>query len=286
MVGGMRWQRKKIRPNIGTKYEGVAKLQYIPPGAPQDARRMNSGSQKSNMVWVSRCGQQIMLTHHQLARTFVSVSSKGDVMCTSKAFLVADESTEMGRNIFAAVQPSNVQLGGNYTYSYCMIWFISHEKFDSKNLIPPAPALPSCDIPGTQGRMNPYTAQGNSVYQTGTMTILGSGNTVHSTGISENIPLTHYTEPLRFGERHIPCWHALPRKRSLRQVCKLSRSVGGWPNTPNCNGGLNNAVNAPFNWVINNQQLECVILFAGNTAGNYYNICGGTVAAAKLVPIR
>lgn len=96
-----------------------------------------------------------------------------------------------------------------------------------KNLIPPAPALPSCDAPGTQGRISPYTAQGNPVYELGTMTIMGSGNTVHSMGISGNIHLTPYTGSLRRGERHISCWHTLPRKRPLRPICELSRSVIG-----------------------------------------------------------
>ncbi|KAJ6597670.1 hypothetical protein DFH09DRAFT_1071651 [Mycena vulgaris] len=153
------------------------------------------------------------------------------------------------------------------------------QTFNWANLIPPAPALPSCDIPGTEGRISPYTVQGNPPYQIGTLTILGSGNTNHyALGSGTSLAGVHYLGN-DLGVKYANCQGVWEVDQSL--------PIPGLPDANialNCDGGLNNAVNAPFDWVINNQQLECVLLWEGNTAGgtleNSHTICGGTVAAA------
>lgn len=48
----------------------------------------------------------------------------------------------------------------------------------------------------------------------------------------------------------------------------------------NCNGQAGNSVVAPFNFVINNQQLGCVILNFNDGSNLFFNVCGATVAAA------
>ncbi|KAJ7624380.1 hypothetical protein FB45DRAFT_82299 [Roridomyces roridus] len=55
--------------------------------------------------------------------------------------------------------------------------------FTWQNLIPPAPTLPRCDIPGTTGQISlGQNAQGAYIFEIGAFRIMGSGNTVRIVG--------------------------------------------------------------------------------------------------------
>lgn len=67
-------------------------------------------------------------------------------------------------------------MGGRFTFiaSYPPSLMI-----EFKNLLPPAPTLPACNIPGTQGQVQlGLFPNGNPIMTTGTFRIMGSGNTV------------------------------------------------------------------------------------------------------------
>ncbi|KAJ7624381.1 hypothetical protein FB45DRAFT_1030537 [Roridomyces roridus] len=48
----------------------------------------------------------------------------------------------------------------------------------------------------------------------------------------------------------------------------------------NCNGQIGNTIIAPFAFVVNGQQLSCVLLNKNDGSGSYYTICGPSAAAA------
>ncbi|KAJ7734350.1 hypothetical protein DFH07DRAFT_928493 [Mycena maculata] len=153
------------------------------------------------------------------------------------------------------------------------------QSFAWANLIPPAPTLPACDIPGTQGQIQlGLSTTGTPIMAFNTYRIMGSGNTnYYAFGDGASLVGSHFVgqDLSTLGP-------------SCQGVWDLGLQTGpsGNPDANialNCNGQSGNDVAAPFTFVINNQQLGCVTLNSGVADGggvDYYVFCGATVAAA------
>ncbi|KAF8199218.1 hypothetical protein K438DRAFT_1583339, partial [Mycena galopus ATCC 62051] len=145
-------------------------------------------------------------------------------------------------------------------------------------LIPAAPTLPACDIPGTTGRqsLGPDT-QGNPVFQVGTLRIMGSGNTMfYSLGDGASLVGSHYIAN-DLSTSYAGCQGAYQIALSTIQAQPglIEATIA-----LNCNGQAGNSIVAPFNIVVNNQQVECVLLNKNDGSNGYFHICGATAAAA------
>ncbi|KAJ7636563.1 hypothetical protein FB45DRAFT_1138282 [Roridomyces roridus] len=143
--------------------------------------------------------------------------------------------------------------------------------FTWQNLIPPAPTIPDCNLPGTEGQVILYTnALGIPVVASGSFFILGSGNSnFHALGTTRSLSSPHYVaEDLTY----------------VGTGCAGVYSIGlGLPTAgPNfvdahiavdCNG-QQGKVATPFNFVVNDQQLLCILLNFNDGTNGYYTVCG------------
>ncbi|KAJ7500677.1 hypothetical protein B0H11DRAFT_786776 [Mycena galericulata] len=150
------------------------------------------------------------------------------------------------------------------------------QTFNFASLAPPTPTLPNCDIPGTSGLLSVgFDSSGNPVYQTGTLRVMGSGNTeFYSLGAGASLVGSHYLANDLSGS-FANCGGVWALGQSTPQAGLTEVNIA-----LNCNGQSGNSVVAPLNYVINNQQLDCVLVNVNDGSGDFYTICGATVAAA------
>ncbi|KAJ6553056.1 hypothetical protein B0H19DRAFT_1263474 [Mycena capillaripes] len=145
--------------------------------------------------------------------------------------------------------------------------------FTWQNLVPPAPILPACNIPGTTGTVILGTSAGVVFFLIGTYRTMGSGNTNHyALGPGASLHGSHYLgfDLFAQGASCAGAWEIA-----------LSTPRAGVPDANialNCNGHAGKVV-APFTFVVNNQQLSCVLL--NSPTGVVRHICAGTAAAAS-----
>ncbi|KAJ7500671.1 hypothetical protein B0H11DRAFT_1856122 [Mycena galericulata] len=150
------------------------------------------------------------------------------------------------------------------------------QTFNFANLIPTAPTLPNCDIPGTSGQLSVGSdSSGNPVFQVGTLRVMGSGNTeFYSFGAGASLVGSHYVAN-DLSSSFANCGGVWAVGQSTPQAGLTEVNIA-----LNCNGQSGNSIVAPLNFVINNQQLDCVLVNVNDGSGDFYNICGSTVAAA------
>ncbi|KAJ7617123.1 hypothetical protein FB45DRAFT_1063656 [Roridomyces roridus] len=153
---------------------------------------------------------------------------------------------------------------------------VNPQSFTFANLIPPAPTLPSCDIPGTQGRVSVGNdAQGNPVFEVATFHILGSGNTdFYAIGTGTSISnLHHIVNDL--STSYPNCVGSFQIAQNLPSAGFATANI-----TLNCNGQGGNHVNAPFTYVVNNQVLQCALLNKNDGSNTFFTICAPNLGAA------
>ncbi|KAF7359956.1 hypothetical protein MVEN_00722400 [Mycena venus] len=153
---------------------------------------------------------------------------------------------------------------------------VAPQTFNFAPLIPPPPNLPACNIPGTNGRLSlDLDAQGNPNYQNFVVRIMGSGNTnFYALGTGASLAGTHYVAN-DLSTTYAGC-------QGVYEIALDSPSAG-YPDAYialNCNNQVGNAVIAPFNFVVNNQQLQCVLFNKNDNSNGFYQICGPSAAAA------
>ncbi|KAJ7310018.1 hypothetical protein DFH08DRAFT_1049527 [Mycena albidolilacea] len=157
---------------------------------------------------------------------------------------------------------------------------ITAQTFTWQNLIPTAPTLPTCDIPGTEGILqfgiNPNGTPEPSV---STFRVLGSGRTdFYALGDGDDFAGDHF-----IGE------DLSAQFAACQGAWDIGLSNGATvPTTDaflnlNCNGQTGNQVTAGVSFVVNNQVLGCVSInseVAGGGGLLIYIICSSTTAAA------
>ncbi|KAJ7617107.1 hypothetical protein FB45DRAFT_1007742 [Roridomyces roridus] len=149
------------------------------------------------------------------------------------------------------------------------------------NLLPAPPTFPSCDMPGTKGRfMITRDYAGNPVYSAAAAwTIMGSGN-------AQYYALGPGTS-LAAGEHFIVNDLSTSCNGHCNGVYEMALAPAGTGYSAanielNCNGQTGNKlVAASFHFVVNGQQLQCVVINKNDGTNAYFTIYGPTVAAAK-----
>ncbi|KAJ7814784.1 hypothetical protein B0H14DRAFT_3476798 [Mycena olivaceomarginata] len=169
--------------------------------------------------------------------------------CTSRANNVF--------NYYANKMTTVANLGNNGVVPQCFPLYhtgITAQSFTWQKFIPPAPTLPLCNIPGTQGKIHfGQNPGGNPELSFSTFRILGSGRTdFYALGLGADFAGEHFiAEDLT----------------TLYSACS----------------GTGNQVTAPITFVVNNQVLDCVTInseLPGNAGITIYIICAGSNAAA------
>ncbi|KAJ7616055.1 hypothetical protein FB45DRAFT_1008226 [Roridomyces roridus] len=161
----------------------------------------------------------------------------------------------------------NLQFGGQPA--------IAAQTFNIANMIPAAPTLPTCNVPGTQGSIRwGLNQQGVAVNSPSNNRILGAGRMDYY-GLGNG---TDFSKDV------------LAASRPQGANCQNSWEIG-FVNSKTgvtpvfvdmaCNGVKTNKVNAPMSFVVNDQVLSCVMVdtSSGPSSGSVA-ICDSTQAAA------
>ncbi|KAJ7651433.1 hypothetical protein FB45DRAFT_1079260 [Roridomyces roridus] len=153
---------------------------------------------------------------------------------------------------------------------------IAPQSFTFGNLIPPAPTLPACDVPGTQGNIIlGQDSQGNDVVEAGVFRTMGSGNgQFYALGSGTSLAGIHWVAQ--------DLSAVYPNCGGAFQI-QLQDPSANFPDANialNCNGQSGNNIRAPFNFVFNNQILQCLLLNHNDGTSQFDTICASSTAAA------
>ncbi|KAJ7354049.1 hypothetical protein DFH08DRAFT_984259, partial [Mycena albidolilacea] len=150
--------------------------------------------------------------------------------------------------------------------------------FNFQSLLRPTPTVPNCNIPGTTGQLSVGAdAQGFPIISNPTLTtrIMGSGNTdFYAIDDGANLAGSHYVGDDLSSSYNGQC-------QGVYQIVRENPGPGFTTANIalNCNGQAGKVV-APFNWLVNNQQLVCVILSRNDGTNAFFHICGPSTGAA------
>ncbi|KAJ6582491.1 hypothetical protein DFH09DRAFT_912350, partial [Mycena vulgaris] len=154
------------------------------------------------------------------------------------------------------------------------------QTFTWQHLVPPAPTLPSCNFPGTPGRLSVrLDSAGSPVFQLRggrpvRQVILGSGNTdYYALGPGPTLSTPHYSAfDMNYMNKYPECkgvWLVsddhTPEKTTVEANIALD-----------CNNRGGNRVIAPFVFVIKNQQTGCTLVNSNDGSHTYLLICAHT----------
>jgi len=180
----------------------------------------------------------------------------------------------------------SANLGGTTVPScYSMFYTLSYNpsSFVWQPLIPAAPTLPLCDGPGTKGRMSVGSSSSGpnfivpdpSTPNPTIYTVMGSGNTAFfalGSGLS-------------LGTSH---WFAIPitgfntcnSVYDVRDVSPDARLLD-LNVALDCGAQTGSGMTAPFNFVLNGQQLVCTLMNFNDGSGKFNILCGSSQTAAE-----
>ncbi|KDR76862.1 hypothetical protein GALMADRAFT_138903 [Galerina marginata CBS 339.88] len=159
--------------------------------------------------------------------------------------------------------------------------------FTWMNLIPPAPALPVCDTPGTHGGISlSTTSAGTPNYIAGNgaiadYTVTGSGNTnFFAMGRSGSLSGSHWIGST------IPSSYSACN--GIYQLFEGTPTVGFVDANValQCGSQTGNMANVNFEWVIGGQQVDCLLLNNNDGSSQFAIICGPTQAAANTCGVQ
>ncbi|KAJ7861738.1 hypothetical protein B0H14DRAFT_2741766 [Mycena olivaceomarginata] len=195
--------------------------------------------------------------------------------CTSRANNVF--------NYYANRMTTVANLGNNGVVPQCFPLYhtgITAQSFTWQNFIPPAPTLPLCNIPGTQGKIHfGQDPGGNPEFSLTTFRILGSGRTdFYALGLGAD-----------FAGEHFIAEDLTTLYSACSGVWAIGVSSTAVPASTDaflamdCAGQTGNQVTAPITFVVNNQVLDCATInseLPGTAGTTIYIICAGSNAAA------
>ncbi|KAJ7921864.1 hypothetical protein B0H13DRAFT_1707980 [Mycena leptocephala] len=158
--------------------------------------------------------------------------------------------------------------------------FFNPSSFNFQNLLPPAPATASCNVPGTEGSVG-YVGGGQTVrsipFDITPQRIMGAGNlNFYAVGSGTSLTGAHY--------------QAIDASIIGSQCTNVFAMLNDLPNTQGSLGDANLALQCggatgkqevDFNWVFNGQMLGCAALTTGHAGGTTTTIlCAASQGAA------
>ncbi|KAJ7610190.1 hypothetical protein FB45DRAFT_804760 [Roridomyces roridus] len=153
---------------------------------------------------------------------------------------------------------------------------IPPQTFNIANMIPPAPTLPVCNAPGTQGHVQwGLDVNGVAAKSITAVRILGAGRMDYyglgnGTDFSKDVVAAK-----RFPSTYANCQNSWQVGHTV--------SKAGYTDVlldMTCNGVNTNKVTAPMTFVVNNQPLVCVVVDGGQPTPIYIPVCDSTQAVA------
>ncbi|KAJ7644905.1 hypothetical protein FB45DRAFT_1053538 [Roridomyces roridus] len=175
---------------------------------------------------------------------------------------------------------NGVSLQSNTPVPACFPLFsagMTPQTFAFAPLIPAAPTLPACDIPGTEGQVTVGNdVNGNPVFLIGTFRTMGSGNTQsYAFGTGTSLNDVHYMANDLTGS-YTGC-------NGVFQIIEDTPASGlaDANISLNCNGQSGNSVDAPFTFAANGQVLQCVLINKNDGSNTFFIICGTSAGVAN-----